>query len=399
METLALLDTAIPGGVEQIGADELLAMQQGDYVLRVHGGRVTQVPAEKSYLPADPQGHPQGQQVAQTADGTIYALQHTVVCKSTDGARTWSRLPDEFPEHQHWTVRRDGVFLRATMPEGPGSSGRGRVWQSHDQGATWQKLSQFNPDLPDPWVQRYTHWGLQRLADDTLVFGMDVDQGRYEPATEPKMPDKLVGGVRSLYHMYSTDDAKSWTDPIKVADWCSEGGIAILPDGKWLATIRYGRPRLDDDPLDVCEQITSHDPAGVNVGYRLYKHLFLVESHDRGRSWCNLRQLCTVFGQCYGYPAAVGNTVAVLHDTRYGPNPQSGRALVSHDGGDTWEDETYYVYYGISGSGYSRNVTLDDGTILTVAGISNATNENAGSWDSWRGKTTTVAVRWRPVKT
>ena len=113
----------------------------------------------------------------------------------------------------------------------------------------------------------------------------------------------------------------------------------------------------------------------------------------------NLGQICTVFGQCFGTPVVLrDNTAVVIHETRYGPHPQSERAMISKDGGQTWEDEVYYVYYGRSTSGYCRNILLEDDTILTVAGTCVVDNPDSASWDSWIGNRLTTAIRWRPVK-
>jgi len=107
-----------------------------------------------------------------------------------------------------------------------------------------------------------------------------------------------------------------------------------------------------------------------------YKHVFLVDSDDEGRSWQNFRQLTTVFGQCYGYPAALSDgTVVVIHDTRYGPGPPSGRAMISYDEGETWEDEVYYL---CEGGAYSASVVLEGDVILTIVGE--------------------TAIRWKPVR-
>ena len=190
-------------------------------------------------------------------------------------------------------------------------------------------------------------------------------------------------------------------------DWGSEGGTIQLPSGRLLATIRYGRPLLPTDPPDLTERTGGMD--------RPYKHVRLNESGDRGRTWENLRLLTTVFGQCYGFPAALSDgTVAVIHDSRYGPGGvrpleiplneevpspgvPSGRAMISRDEGRTWEDEVYYLYYGDSDSGYSQSAVLDDGTILSIVGTCDYP-EAATRWDGATGRSDLTAIRWRPVE-
>ena len=114
-----------------------------------------------------------------------------------------------------------------------------------------------------------------------------------------------------------------------------------------------------------------------------YKHVFLIESHDEGRTWRNLRQLTTTIGQCYGFPAALRDgTVVVVHTTAYGPGHRGSRAMVSYDEGKTWEDEVYYLTYSDM-SGYNQSVVLADGMSLTVA----ASKDNR-----------LVGIRWRPAR-
>ena len=68
--------------------------------------------------------------------------------------------------------------------------------------------------------------------------------------------------------------------------------------------------------------------------------------------------------------------------------------MVSHDEGQTWQDEAYYMYYGAANSGYAQSVALKDGVILTIAG----TAEVGWSWATLVGKSDLTAIRWKPVK-
>ena len=101
-----------------------------------------------------------------------------------------------------------------------------------------------------------------------------------------------------------------------------------------------------------------------------------------------------MYGQTYGAPAALGDgTVAVVHDTRYGPGHPGSRALISRDEGATWRDEVYCLDRTTFTGGYSQSVVLDDDTLLTVAGYSDAAND----WDAVVDHTHFAAIRWRPV--
>ena len=84
-------DSGILGGVE-VSPEDLVAMQQDDYVLHGCGGELTRVPVEKIQMPLDPEGHVQRLCLVATADGTVYAAQHTLFSRSTDGGATWEHL-------------------------------------------------------------------------------------------------------------------------------------------------------------------------------------------------------------------------------------------------------------------------------------------------------------------
>ena len=57
--------------------------------------------------------------------------------------------------------------------------------------------------------------------------------------------------------------------------------------------------------------------------------------------------------------------------------------MISHDEGDTWQDETYYLTFS-EPSGYNMSVVFKDGVVLTVV----ARNDDEPL----------TAIRWQPVK-
>lgn len=190
---------------------------------------------------------------------------------------------------------------------------------------------------------------------------------------------KLYGiestGRDTLLLYRSADSGKSGQGPHPLADWSSEGGIVVTPSGTLLATLRYQRgQRPGDRP---------------HTGKRGLKHLFLADSSDKGLTWQNLRPLTTVYGQCYGCPAVQSDgTVAVIHDTRYGPGHRGSRAMVSFDEGKTWADEVYYFTDTEDRAEPGSSVVLEDDTILSIVGADT----------TWQGPIDLFAIRWKPVK-
>ena len=382
--------TELLGGVAHPSREDLLTMRKGSYILRARGGKLTKVPAEKNKLPHDPKARVQDVSVVRAANGSIYVKQRTIMCKSTDGGRTWSsyKLPGEeessqlsltvygWPggEYHLWQILSDGTFISV----GGGAWGKRSdplpVRVSKDQGRSWQEISDIK--LPPQYNERYPYH-MYRLPDGTLLCGIGCRDH--------------TSGVATLNVYHSSNGGKTWQGPSKVIGWSSEGGIVQVASGKLLAVCRYQRPLLPTDPPDLLERTGGRKYP--------YKHVFLADSTDGGKSWTDWRQLTTVFGQCRGYPAALSDgTVVVIHDNRttLGPPGSPGsRAMVSHDEGKTWEDEVYYLDYSAWGGSYNASVVLEDDLILTIDG----TTDRGSGWSAAIGHADMTAIRWRLADT
>ena len=406
-----LIDTGVMGGVPCPSAQELTKMQHSQYVLHARDGKLSKVPVEKIVLPGDPKNHPQHANVTLLSDGTLYVKQSTVFLKSTDGGRSWTSHPFKEAEGQ-WAPLDDGTFIRivkneyTTDPAAPA-----QVFRSRDFGGTWQKISEI--EMPKGWhfpgvgsipYQRtgVTTIPVIRLRNGTLLCNIVVRNMKW---TEDGRT--IISGTNTPVAYRSTDEGLTWEGPSNpVIDYTgSEGGIVETASGKLLAALRYQRPLLPTESPDRTWETTGAIPPHGNRrtakfpgNITPYKHVFLADSEDEGRTWKNVRQLTVVFGQCYPYPAALSDgTVVVVHDTRYGPGVPSTRAMISRDEGQSWQDEVYYLAYGKGMSGYTQSVVLDDDTIVTVSGTSDRTDGD-GSYTSWYGHTDWTVIRWRPVE-
>lgn len=133
----------------------------------------------------------------------------------------------------------------------------------------------------------------------------------------------------------SRDGGRTWPEYALLGEWCCEVNVAQLPTGRLLASIRYQRPSLADDPPDLLERT-----GALATGHTFpYKHVFVAHSDDAGLTWTPPRQLATVLGQCYGYGVGLShNRTVVVTDHRYPREMSGGRAVVSHDDGGTWRD-------------------------------------------------------------
>ena len=382
--TRPTVQTARMGGVEVPGKAQLLAMHRSQYILRAAGGKLTRIPVQRTVLPHDNEINPQSTQVDLGPNETVYVRQRHILCKSTDGGRSWRSQPVRNPKGVElgwrWKVLSDGTFLSVACQVGKDAKDAATVWISRDEGRTWSQRAQIplSMSLPTgrPYAERYVHRGLNKLQDGTLIWAIDI---RDDPFTRG----------HGLFFFRSADGGRTWQGPTLVHDWGSEGAATLTPSGRIVATLRYQRKGHSSDPAGLEKLNRSISPGWP------WKHVFLIESTDHGKTWSSPRQLTTVFGQTFGYPTSQRDgTVVVIHDTRYGPGSPGSRAMISRDEGRNWLDEVYYLDSSTFTGSYSASVTLKDDTILTISGSSQAGN----SWEAVRKTTDFHAIRWKPVR-
>ena len=290
------------GGVDVPSAEVLKRMHDSQYILHAAGGKLTHIPVEKALLPHSDDMSPQGTHVDVGPDGTVYVKQSQVLCKSTDGGRTWtsrSLMGMEGLPGGHWRVLRNGTFIGVDCSTGPETRDPAVVWVSQDEGITWTKRAEIpvEMDLPDgrPYTERYTHRGLNRLQDDTLLWTVDI---RDTPTT-----------MNGCYTFRSTDGGNTWQGPILMIDWGSEGAAVLTPSGRVFATMRYQRPPLPvrhrgDDAPDgrlrrrqrlqecVCNGFSgqrSNVEAAAHALHGVRSNLWLSRSPEQWDGSCNSR--------------------------------------------------------------------------------------------------------------
>lgn len=371
------------GGVDVPSAEVLTEMRDSQYILHARGGELKRVPVERILLPHDQPTNPQAVDLIRAPDGTLYAGTGNLICKSTDSGRTWTSHARALePKAFFMQVLEDGSFI-AMSSEGEHPHSRVVFVSSNDEGRSWRKIS----EIPNPSPK---HWGgaiyLEKLADGALLAGIGHPSHVFE---DIKGRLVLKSGESEMYVYRSEDGANSWSDPVAVHDWCSEGDVSMTPSGKLIAAHRYQRPVLPEDPPDIEKQTESTSPGWP------YKHVMTVESSDQGRSWQNPRFLTTVFGQTHGSIVALSDgTVIVVHDTRYGPGPAGSRAMISYDEGENWEDEVYYLDHTVFVGSYADSIVLEDDLVLSLVASSEADN----TWEAVKNKTDHYLIRWRPEK-
>ena len=320
-------------GAVSIQPDELRAMQASDYILHAREKKLEKVPVEKIRLPRDPEGHTQRLCLAQAPNGTIYAAQHTLLHRSTDGGKTWEHLQRDPNVCVGWRVafNNEGVMLNVKPPD---NGTPPTVWGSQDEGETWQQIGGIDVGTSEVLSLGFS---MTRLNDGTLLVPVLVGADRIGNREAAEV-------TPAVCHIYRSEDGGStWSDYSVLGEWTCEVNVAQLPTDRLLAAIRYQRPSLSDDPPDLLERTGA---LAANHTFP-YKHVFVAHSDDAGVTWTEPRQLATVLGQCYGYGVGLsGNRAVVITDHRYPRNMSSARAVVSRDNGETWRDEVYYLSHG-----------------------------------------------------
>ena len=368
--------TIAMGGVE-VSPAQLKAMQQGEYILHARGGRLGKVRVEKIELPRDPCGHVQRLALFLGPDRIIHAAQCSVLSRSADGGKTWTHLRrkttgTEVPDNHfmQFRVLPDGTWIQAHSEKDKGIA----VRSSRDEGQTWRTISRVANDLGTPDVRLGS---LDVLRDGSIVM----------PVTAVYSKDDKWTDVRSLCYR-STNGGRTFQAPSTIGHWGHEINITEAPNRRLMAVIRYQRPKLPSDPANILELTGARK---WNHSFP-FKHVFVADSTDGGKTWSRNRQLTTECGQCHGAAVALKDRrMVVVHDHRY-PRPMSGaRAAVSHDRGRTWRDEVYYLSNGLV-AGFARTISLDGEEMLTLTG--SYYGDKLG-WNDVTGKTRFHVIRWR----
>ena len=319
-----------------------------------------------------------------TSDGNLYAGVHGRLFKSKDEGRTWSSSTvdfEGFKSMRSFGILPDDTFLMLyeRFPDDQGIVDLS-VARSVDKGKNWIMSAPLDvsPYTGSPGADGNKFC---MLPDGTIIVAVTLRNGDGLLDHDGSI---LSIGKRGIHdHIYrSIDGGLTWGDRTLVTDHCSETSFLPIPGGKLLAAIRRQRWFLyPDDPPDLWKQ------TGGKPGF-VYKHLFLADSYDGGRTWTNLRQWTKVFGECPGELIRLNDgRILLIYSRRYPYEQGDLRARVSLDDGATWSEKIYIIS---TGSGYSGSVVLGDNTIVTVAGntpLEPVTGQEAVPWRM-------QAVRW-----
>lgn len=318
--------------------------------------------------------------------------------------------------------------------------GKTQMIRSIDNGQTWSQPRTINDTPLDDrdagiialsdgtllvrWFTVYSPSGHPRLTHQSWKdFVAKISEDDADRWTGPTLYDQ-ASGRRGHWLRRSTDNGKSWEDPIHVAGTSPKPPIE-LDDGRLLMIGNNGYERQQRTSAIVIEE--SHDNGRTwqviadlpmfpdeEDGYvgephiveaepgrivamaryerRPYRddvcYLYQADSADGGRTWSEWHPT-SILGKPPHLFRLRDGRILVTYGFRHEPYGQ--RACISVDGGKSWDYDNEIILRDDAPNddlGYPASVELDDGTILTVY----YQQEHKGE------KTCLMATHWRLSK-
>ncbi len=271
--------------------------------------------------------------------GHLYCMGNsigTALMRSEDGGASWHATETMLPGFSlliAFAALPDDTLLALYEPVG---ASHRAVWcgRSSDGGQTWQ-ARRLRLDLGEHRFVSGRDANLVVLEDGTLVVPLRL-------WTEPSAGAQ-DGGL--AYAFVSHDAGKTWQRRGLIAEGVRHVRMTVTKSGTLLAC--------------------SFDAQA--------KRVVLSDSTDGGAMWTPPRAVEVAEPGLADLTRLANGTVMLSWLFQYNPDHENRtrgvRAIVSHDGGKTWSDDTYVVaHWGEGGwGGYlPGHLALDDGDLLTA---------------------------------
>lgn len=236
--------------------------------------------------------------------------------------------------------------------------------RSENRGKTWEPTALFDPA---PYQVAGDQATLLSLRDGRLMAPIRV-QAWSRPGSSVSLSENIF---RSFVYT-SSDDGKTWSKLSRFKDHSTEPHLLELPSGRIVASVRYQRCKLPEDPQELA---TPFPPAPGNwpegctsptdIGQTVFQNTAFTVSEDGGLTWSAPR-LITGTCQQSGCLVRLSDETLVLTFGRWGQ-----RFMLSYDQGKTWSKAVYQL--NATGE-YARSVIVKDDRIVTVHDSQNGTH-------------------------
>lgn len=243
--------------------------------------------------------------LGQLADGTIVAA-YTILTWPNDGSSK---------ELEGTKARCAGVH----------------ILRSADNGATWSA-----PELSEGIAAHYRSLAPEGMSGSPYGKIVQLADGTALMAVYFSFPDERK---QQSWLFRSTDGGATWGDPTLLGEHFNETGLVVLRDGRVLAAMRS------------------------EVG----RYLEIIESSDQGRTWSKPARITADHEHPADLIELADGGVLLTYGQRN--TPRGVEAILSRDGGRTWDPATKVklaeeVKYG--DNGYPSSVQIGDGSIVTM---------------------------------
>ena len=315
---------------------------------------------------------PDGNPVVMLGEGRVY--------RSRDNGRTWEKI-GQIPAGRRWGtfgVLRDGTMLTEAL-------------RSEDGGKTWSDTTPGKSVDPGAFTAGPVNGECTRitqLPDGTVLMNLYYRKsGRFFEKSSSR-PGGVPGWPEECAYVYrSQDGGKTWGDASFISHGGSEVNFLPLKSGRLIAAVR-DQGECGPDDLILAD---THFQTTYRVDF--LKNISWVTSDDKGYTWSKPKTL-TRHNECPGDLVEMGDGTIVMSYAE--KNMQTGgRAMLSHDGGKTWDPTIYMLgrlgwiarsFVEMSPS-FTSSVLLKDGTVLTVV----------SGWSPAHNCQVSEAVIWKPV--
>jgi hypothetical protein len=293
-------------------------------------------------------------------NGPYDVVFHILVYRSGDNGETWEEIgkTDLLGKEPSLCALPDGtLIMTAQLIESGHMTYTMPLYRSTDGGITWTKdiISGTSRDYPR---------NIFLDSDGSVCFVRTLDH-RYEFENEKTTESPNLEVFRSF------DSGVTWQRSIGVIDWNYAGIMEVCAirsgDGRMLATIR-------------------HQPSGT-FGEGFENTLF-SESSDNGKTWSKPFKISGT-GEPHFYLTELSDGRLLATYSHYHV-PYGIAAMLSSDGGKTWDRNNFYqlAHSHDAYTGWPVTIELPDGSLVTSYAITNYCEQKPYT-------TSCETIRWR----